>query len=210
MFRTIIRQIKRIIGGPGRPSQQNSKQMSGAYQGEAGAAPLTEDLRVSLGALRGMLRGCDEVVFREFDIGQLAIRSALIYLENAVYRPSIHQVLESLMQETRMLYTSRDLYGEELYNVIRKQALNIGNVEDVDNLKSIVDFILEGEAVLIIDGLKKAMALRVAYSEARGIEEPLAEAVVRGPREGFTENVATNIVMVRRRLKSDWDLSKNE
>jgi len=37
--------------------------------------------------------------------------------------------------------------------------------------------------------------------EKRGVEEPSTEAVIRGPRDGFTETYRTNVALVRRRLK---------
>ena len=38
--------------------------------------------------------------------------------------------------------------------------------------------------------------------EQRGIEKPETEAVVRGPREGFTESLRTNTSMLRRKIKN--------
>lgn len=42
----------------------------------------------------------------------------------------------------------------------------------------------------------------VYQSEHRSIEEPQAEHVVRGPREGFTETIDVNISLLRRRIRS--------
>ena len=36
----------------------------------------------------------------------------------------------------------------------------------------------------------------------RAIEEPQAEAIVRGPKEGFVEDILTNKVMLRRRIRN--------
>ncbi len=37
----------------------------------------------------------------------------------------------------------------------------------------------------------------------RAIEEPQAEAVVRGPKEGFIEDISVNKVMLRRRIRNN-------
>ncbi len=36
----------------------------------------------------------------------------------------------------------------------------------------------------------------------RSLEEPSSESVIRGPRDGFIENISTNISLIRRRLKT--------
>ncbi|MDG0790060.1 spore germination protein [Cohnella ginsengisoli] len=38
--------------------------------------------------------------------------------------------------------------------------------------------------------------------EKRGIDEPMAESVVRGPREGFGESLDVNMSLMRRRLRT--------
>ena len=38
--------------------------------------------------------------------------------------------------------------------------------------------------------------------ERRSIQEPASQVVIRGPHEGFTESISTNIAMVRRIIKS--------
>jgi spore germination protein KA len=61
---------------------------------------------------------------------------------------------------------------------------------------------MAGNTALLIDGEKTALVLGTKGWESRSIEEPPAEPVVRGPREGFTEKMFTNTVLVRRRIKS--------
>lgn len=56
--------------------------------------------------------------------------------------------------------------------------------------------------VLLINGEAKALALDAVGGEDRAIEEPATEAVIRGPREGFNENLGTSLSLIRRRLRT--------
>ena len=50
--------------------------------------------------------------------------------------------------------------------------------------------------------MKQAFFIDLKKCDKRNIEEPIIEAVIRGPRDGFTESLETNISLVRRRLKT--------
>ncbi|MEW6229663.1 MAG: spore germination protein, partial [Bacillota bacterium] len=57
-------------------------------------------------------------------------------------------------------------------------------------------------SAIIFDGTPKALICATQGFETRTIDEPPAETVIRGPREGFVESIRTNISLIRRRIKS--------
>lgn len=66
----------------------------------------------------------------------------------------------------------------------------------------IVEKLMSGFCVLLIDGCDYALAFGTQGFEKRGIQEPDNEAMQRGAREGFVEAYQTNISLIRRRMKS--------
>ncbi|WP_087973492.1 spore germination protein [Oceanobacillus rekensis] len=56
--------------------------------------------------------------------------------------------------------------------------------------------------VIIVDQQKIGFSLGLAKSDKRSIDEPQAEAVVRGPRDGFIESLSVNTSLLRRRIRS--------
>lgn len=60
--------------------------------------------------------------------------------------------------------------------------------------------LLDGNAV-VSDG-SVTFAVPVQNEISRGINEPETETVIRGPREGFTENASVNAALLRRRIRS--------
>ena len=83
------------------------------------------------------------------------------------------------------------------------QSIPEPNVSVLCSSEEVVKAVLEGCAVIIIDGYDSALAADVKKYDCRAIAEPPTAAVIKGPREGFTESVKTNLSMLRRRLKTN-------
>ncbi|GMK37499.1 hypothetical protein PCCS19_05530 [Paenibacillus sp. CCS19] len=65
---------------------------------------------------------------------------------------------------------------------------------------AIIEQILRGNSVIIIEGLNRALVVNTSSIENRSIEQPATEQVIRGPREGFIEMLDKNIALIRYRL----------
>ena len=56
--------------------------------------------------------------------------------------------------------------------------------------------------LLLFEGAENYFLFDVKKYESRSIEEPPTSTVLKGPREGFVENIKTNMSLLRRRLKT--------
>ena len=68
-------------------------------------------------------------------------------------------------------------------------------------IKTLGELILKmqsGFAIILIDGIVKAIAIGIQGYKSRGVDEPSSELNVRGSREGFTEVIRTNMALIRR------------
>lgn len=74
--------------------------------------------------------------------------------------------------------------------------------EYADSFHKVVWHVLNGFAVVMIDGVEKALALDIGNIEKRAIAEPSTQTIIRGPKAAFIENLQTNIGMVRMIIKS--------
>ncbi len=73
----------------------------------------------------------------------------------------------------------------------------------VTEVKDVISSVIDGKAVLLFDGDSSALSIDTKKFDSRSIAEPPTSAVVKGPREGFTESVKTNLSLIRRRLKTE-------
>lgn len=65
-----------------------------------------------------------------------------------------------------------------------------------------IDSLLSGMFVLLIDGYDKALLIDSRTYPARGVEEPEKDKVLRGSKDGFVETVVFNTALIRRRIRS--------
>ncbi|MFW6022805.1 MAG: spore germination protein [Halanaerobiaceae bacterium] len=142
--------------------------------------------------------GCGDVIYREILIGdEKQIRALLVFTEGLTSKELLNRdVLNSLLNVNMENITGNFL------NTIKEKLLSTSGVEEVCNLNDLYNIILSGDAILFVEGYKQALKLAARGWESRGVQKPDTEAVVRGPREGFTETINTNIALIRRKLKN--------
>lgn len=77
-----------------------------------------------------------------------------------------------------------------------------GSVEECDDVYKAFISISSGMGVIIY--LNKIYVVETRDYPTRGVGEPDTEKTIRGSRDGFTENIITNIGLIRRRIRSKY------
>ncbi|MGI6551942.1 MAG: spore germination protein [Bacillota bacterium] len=85
--------------------------------------------------------------------------------------------------------------------MLSKRGITTGEIKKENQFEKLFLAALSGDVVLLVDGCAEALVIGVRGWESRGIGEPYTEALIRGPRDGFTETLRTNTVALRRRLR---------
>lgn len=86
------------------------------------------------------------------------------------------------------------------YEVIENRLINL-QVETIESMDEAIDETLTGLIVIFIDGHKEAFVVDVRNYPGRTPEEPDTERVIRGSRDGYTENIVQNTSLTRRRVR---------
>lgn len=89
---------------------------------------------------------------------------------------------------------------EKLAEIIKKQIVSVSSVQDEYKPDKIIEAILSGSAVIVLK--TKALIYPLYNPEKRAIQEPPTSRVVKGPREGFVEDIDINTALIRKRLKT--------
>jgi hypothetical protein len=152
-----------------------------------------------------------DVVFRRFHIrGKNDYKAFIAYIDGMVDNATVDNfILRTTMFETRAVGPDEPIVKRDLVELIKEYSLTIDEVAESDQLKKAVSSMLNGDTALFIDGNEKAFGLNTKGWEHRQVAEPKAEAVIRGPREGFTETLRTNTALIRTRLKDPYLRVKN-
>ncbi|MEH7331461.1 spore germination protein [Neobacillus drentensis] len=164
-------------------------------QPETAAVPFSGNITIDLDQIRKELGHNSDVGFREFYLGNTGIRAAIIFLYGLTDKELINKyILKSLMVNFSERHEHREVSLKEF---ITNQALSISDLTEVNNLHDTVSKILTGNTALLVDGIREIIILGTTKEKARNIEEPVSEALVRGPRIGFTETLSDNTAILR-------------
>ncbi|MDI6710538.1 MAG: spore germination protein [Bacillota bacterium] len=164
---------------------------------ELEGVPLAASLDENVEVLHRVFRHNPGFVTREFLVAG-ETRAAVTFIEGLIDRNLVSKtVLKPLMQ-----YDGSWPRKGSLLDTLRMAALTAAPVRTRQTLGDVARDVLEGCAVVILDGEPRALAVESTGFPTRSVEEPVSESVVRGPREGFTESLAQNLTLVQRRLKT--------
>ncbi|MDF2593286.1 MAG: spore germination protein, partial [Clostridia bacterium] len=95
-----------------------------------------------------------------------------------------------------------DIDINQLLNVLSKEVISAANVYQKNKLEDIIQDLLSGRTALFVKEFNRAILIDTVDFVERAVSEPESEKTVTGPREGFTENISTNIVLLRRKLNT--------
>lgn len=158
---------------------------------------LESNLDENLKNLKNMLDHPKDLIVRELLIGDGNQRCAVVYMEGIVDAQSIHtNILAKLQLENETYPTEPSILIDYLYT--KKIAIN--NVKRSDSFDDVSLSLLTGQTALYVDGIAEVLLIESAGGEFRRIEEPVTETLIRGPREGFTENLSYNLAILRRNI----------
>ncbi|WP_433582750.1 spore germination protein [Paenibacillus amylolyticus] len=110
-----------------------------------------------------------------------------------------HSIMESLLQKRDLPEFSAD---DEHLSYLQNDILIASDVLLVDNMDEVMNALLSGSAILLLEGSERGMKIGAAGWEDRSVGEPVSQTVVRGPMEGFNENLRTNTSLIRKRIRN--------
>lgn len=167
-----------------------------ADQEEIWNQPLTGQLKADRSELQQAFQRASDVVFREFVIHDNGEKKdcLLIFIDGLVETAA-------LQEHTLAPLLKPNPTGEARPEL---EAISIAQLSRAKTYGDAINAVLSGSAVLFSDGAPDAIIINVRGGTRRGVEEPHTEAAIRGPREGFTENLRTNTALLRFRIKSHY------
>lgn len=165
-------------------------------------ATLGSNLSQNIKQLKIIFDRSSDIVYREFQLGEIQ-KGILVFLDGLTNMELIDDdVIKPLLEYGKNSLSSSMLRFEELETMLRNQVISAAQVSSGAEIQEVIDHVLSGDTALILDGVGQALFISAKEWESRSVEEPATEAVIRGPREGFTESLRTNTSLIRRRLKT--------
>ncbi|MFY0146401.1 spore germination protein [Bacillus cytotoxicus] len=156
---------------------------------------LEASLSAITNSIRETLQSPNDLTVREFALSGSSTRCAVVFLcgitdKDLIYRFVIHPLQhEEIPPKGPIMQTLVDRF------------ISIGEINTVKTFPDLVNSVLVGDTVVLIDGIPHALVINCRAWEKRGLEPPITADVIRGPKVGFVEDIATNKMLIRRELR---------
>ncbi|MFE5323862.1 spore germination protein [Paenibacillus sp. NPDC056579] len=176
------------------PRQERQPQPSTQLLEEEASVSVHIEDRLSW--LQSKLYNNADIVYRTFTAAADQ-PCALVFIRGMVNQETLQQdVLKAV------LYISAS-DGADL----RRQLFDYGrfpvtSLQVETSMQQGLQAILDGHALLLVEGDVRMLNFPVTSYEKRAIDEAPNESVIRGPRESFVESLQTNTTLIRRRIKT--------
>lgn len=139
-----------------------------------------------------LFEGDDTLVTREFLC--CGRRCCVAYINGMVDTLVIDgHVVEPLMRAEKPP-------GGDTLAWLADSAVTAGGVARHSELGQMAEAVIGGDAVCFLEGTEGALSFNTRKWATRAVTEPEAEKVTKGPREGYTESLMTNLSLLRRKL----------
>ncbi|MGO4107076.1 spore germination protein [Paenibacillus sp. YAF4_2] len=184
----------RSFVGSGRSIDTNTTDQN--LDSTPAATPFSGDYQSDLHAIHTKIGSNSDLHTRELPLTKLNTRGTL-FCVNGMQN---ERVLNMKIMEFLMFKATDDLLADPSKAEDLLPFSSLSTISDIDNFNRSVLF---GHAGLLIEGMPYGLLIEFPNGANRSIEEPVSEALIRGPRLGFSEVLSENTSMLRRQGFSD-------
>ncbi|MEK3720801.1 spore germination protein [Paenibacillus sp. FSL H8-0034] len=193
LFKWLInKQIRRSIKQKYKEASPNNQGLTDSENSIINTGPLKN----RLDWIRQQLTNCSDVVYHTFVAGPDQA-CALIYLRGMIDRKTIQE--EVLARILSLSAQDPNQFRNQIFNM---KQLSVTDLSELSTLPEGVSAVLKGHALLLVEGEPRLLEIPFSSFQTRSIVEAPNEAVLRGPREAFIEDLEINLTLIRRRLKT--------
>ncbi|WP_246938716.1 spore germination protein [Bacillus pinisoli] len=174
-------------------------------QSEIGNQILPDDLTENLHLIKEIFMAPlnEDLIIREFMIKSFNQSAAIIFMDGIVDSQMIEEILlKPLMQH------EKEVNQNDILQYI-KDYVSTRNIKFAKNLHECRDRIINGDTILLVDGVVEALIFDTPKMEHRSVDRPQNELVLKGPNEGFIESLAVNKALIRKQLREEKLVTEN-
>ncbi len=149
--------------------------------------------------IKNLLRSENELVTRNLIVGKNKYTEVTIIYMNGLANMD---VIDRDILNPLMLHIDEDLtFMKNNAEYIYKKYITVSNTNIETDFNKVADSIKRGKTVIVVDGCNDLIVVDTTGGLYRSISEPINDLSLRGPREGFVENLEINISLLKRKIK---------
>ncbi|MCY6371707.1 spore germination protein [Clostridium ganghwense] len=159
------------------------------------------DIEKTAQDLKNLLGNQENIIIKKINVGKdIPIKAFIIYI-NAIADKNI---IDTDILKPLMLHTNENLNDkEDINNYLCETYISLSNIYIEQDINKVIAALKRGKTAVFTEISIGYILADTIGGKYRNIIEPEDEASTRDSKEGFVENLETNISMIRRRLKDD-------
>ncbi|WP_158736536.1 spore germination protein [Alteribacillus sp. YIM 98480] len=196
--------MRRLVKGIERKVLENKKDNLEKENGSQKVRGyLDRDLIRNTDTIKAALQDSSDIVTRSFTLFDSPVQAVIMYLDALVDPEEIRDhILTPLLLEAPLDEKSMGNEGKDFLKLIKNKIPTNGRLEGTSSIDKVLEQLLIGKTILLIQESKEGIIIDTTSIAARNIEEPIQESLIRGPRDGFTEEFKKNLGLIRTKMKS--------
>lgn len=175
------------------------KKAKGKRSKAKGLDRLSASLEINVKWLKSNLFADDDtIVYRHFRTKEPQARQCvLIHADNMTKHEFLSDYIVRPMMSSSL---PKELQGRRLIQHITEQVIQSDGVAVFTDYNKLAEGVVAGSGAVLVEGCNHGISVDAQGWERRSVTEPQTESVVRGPRQGFTEDLLVNVSLVRRKI----------
>ena len=135
-----------------------------------------------------------DIIIRQI-VTDSGLHAVVLHLQGIVDQERIESVV-------RAVSSAGAARAQDLMTELGAHLLRSSRVKTVASFTELWDALSDGLAVILADGRNQGLACSAQSFKTRPIEEPPTDTTLRGPRQGFIEDLTTNLAILRQWIRT--------
>ncbi|WP_378953436.1 spore germination protein [Pelosinus sp. sgz500959] len=158
-------------------------------------------LDTNVAHLEEIFADSNDIHIRELFIMSLQRRAVIVFVESMTDQAIINGHIMAKLTMPPITGLSNPIQ-EPTYEYLKNTLVTAASVMATHEMKAATKRVLSGDTALFVDGLSTVLIIATRKLDSRPVSDPQTESDISGPRDGFTEELRTNVTLVRRRIKN--------
>lgn len=182
----------------GRSNKNNEKTSNKSNKIQMDTDKLNKKLEHNIKIFKDIFNQDETFVTRQFENQKdNSVRCCIMFINGMIDNEIVNEnIIEPIVKNMLLKFDGNTI------DILQFQVILSNNIEKVSFVEKLVEAIINGDTVLLLEGSEEALIINTRGWQTRRVENPESENVLRGPREGFTESLLINLTLIRRRIST--------
>ncbi|TCZ75192.1 spore germination protein [Paenibacillus albiflavus] len=161
------------------------------------ATTQAQDLIWTEQRLQELFTKSNDVHMQNYRFGTATTEVILVHCSGLI---DSRQINTSILRELEIIYDRTEFMDAK--SISDSQTLPIKLLQSPVTEEQIEEYVFEGALVLFFPNISVFFSMDLAKRPERTPEESSTEISIKGPKDGFVEDIVTNVALVRKRIRS--------